>query len=348
MTTNQIAQLSDDALIDATALAACTERRATADLLRLLMEVNSRKLYLPRGYSSMFAFCTRALRFSEQAAYSRITAARAARRFPRLLNALSTGDLTLSGVGLLAPHLTDENAEALIEDASGRSTREVERMIAALHAQPDIPASVRALPVAEHRSTDARTASGLFGGEVSTNSREQRVDLKPIAATNTPPATRPILAPISPKRYLLKITVTEDTYLKLERLRALLRHSLPDGNPGAILDRALTVLLEQTERQKAAAVSRPRFGGAKPMDRRTIPAAVRRTVWRRDAGRCAFRGTDGRCGETSFIEFHHVVPFAAGGLATVDNIELRCRAHNAHEATLFFGTNDYRMSGARR
>jgi len=31
------------------------------------------------------------------------------------------------------------------------------------------------------------------------------------------------------------------------------------------------------------------------------------------------------------------VPFAAGGKATMGNIELRCRAHNAYEASVFFG-----------
>jgi hypothetical protein len=146
MTTNQIVHLSDDALIDAIARAAATEREATACLLRLIMEVDRRRLYLGRGFPSMFAYCTRALRFSEQAAYSRIIAARAARRFPRLLDELAAGELTLSSVGLLAPHLTDENVEMLMEGARGRSTREVERMIAGLHAQPDIPATVRALP----------------------------------------------------------------------------------------------------------------------------------------------------------------------------------------------------------
>jgi hypothetical protein len=44
-----------------------------------------------------------------------------------------------------------------------------------------------------------------------------------------------------------------------------------------------------------------------------------------------------RCGEQAFLEFHHVKPFAAGGAATDANIELRCRAHNAYEAALFFG-----------
>jgi hypothetical protein len=66
--------------------------------------------------------------------------------------------------------------------------------------------------------------------------------------------------------------------------------------------------------------------------------AVRREVWRRDGGRCAFLGATGRCTERGFLELHHVVPFAAGGNATASNIELRCRAHNAYEAEQFFGS----------
>ena len=65
---------------------------------------------------------------------------------------------------------------------------------------------------------------------------------------------------------------------------------------------------------------------------------MKREVWRRDDGRCAFVGTRGRCTERGFLEFHHVIPFAAGGVADAINIELRCRAHNIYEAELFFGT----------
>ena len=64
---------------------------------------------------------------------------------------------------------------------------------------------------------------------------------------------------------------------------------------------------------------------------------MKRAVWARDHGRCAFVGSQGRCTERGFLEYHHLVPFADGGLATVDNLELRCRAHNAYEAERWFG-----------
>jgi len=101
-----------------------------------------------------------------------------------------------------------------------------------------------------------------------------------------------------------------------------------------MVSRALTALLTATERTKAGAVSRPRPQSTSRSQSRYIPARVRRAVWQRDQGRCAFLGSDSRCGETGFLEFHHVVPFAAGGPTTTNNLQLRCRAHNAYEAAI--------------
>lgn len=55
------ATLSDAALLDRVNELARTERQATALLVAGLAEVERRKLYLPQGYASLFAYCTRAL-----------------------------------------------------------------------------------------------------------------------------------------------------------------------------------------------------------------------------------------------------------------------------------------------
>ena len=102
------------------------------------------------------------------------------------------------------------------------------------------------------------------------------------------------------------------------------------------LDRAVTLLVDQLERQRFAQTDRARATTPRPGFSRHIPAAVRRAVWRRDGGCCAFVGIEGRCGERAFLELHHVEPYAVGGAATLENIERRCRAHNAYEGRLFF------------
>lgn len=72
-------------------------------------------------------------------------------------------------------------------------------------------------------------------------------------------------------------------------------------------------------------------------DHATFPRRFAERWWKRDGGRCAFMGLHGRCSGRAFLEYHHIVPFGAGGTANVDNIQLRCRAHNAYEAQLSFG-----------
>ena len=327
MKTIEIARMSDDLLVAETKRVAAVERQSTADLLTLLIEVENRRLHLTLGYSSLFVFSTKVLLLSEQAAYSRITAARAARRFPAILELLAEGALTLSSVGILAPHLNDENADALFESAHQKSTREVERLIACLHAQPDIDASLRALPTTPVAPPLPNVETQpLPDGSVESKN-----------PTATPPPARPVLAPIAARRYLFKVTIGQETHDKLQRARALLRHTIPNGDPAAILDRALTLLVADSERTKFGATSRPKRSVATDATRRHVPADVRRTVWKRDGGQCALVGTDGRCEETAFLEFHHVVPFAAGGATDAANLQLRCRAHNAHEAAVYFG-----------
>jgi hypothetical protein len=76
---------------------------------------------------------------------------------------------------------------------------------------------------------------------------------------------------------------------------------------------------------------------------------VKRAVWVRDLGRCAYIGPTGhRCNERRFVEFHHVDPHALGGEASVDKIELRCRRHNDYEGRLYFGKRRRDSTGAVR
>lgn len=145
------------------------------------------------------------------------------------------------------------------------------------------------------------------------------------------------MTPLAPERYKVQLTVSRETYEKLRRAQDLLRHSIPNGDAAAIFDRALTVLLAGLDKQKLAATDRPRsIRGGNPRSRH-IPASVKRTVWKRDGGQCAFVGAAGRCSERGFLEFHHVVPYADGGETVAGNLQLRCRAHNAYEAEKYYG-----------
>jgi len=154
------------------------------------------------------------------------------------------------------------------------------------------------------------------------------------------------------------MTVSQETHNKLRKLQDLLSHQIPDGDPAVITDKALDLLLAMTLKQKAALTDRPRRTdrARKKGDRttkvqrpRAVPAAVRREVWERDGGRCAFVDDQGRqCNATRRIEFHHAVPFAMGGEHAAKNIELRCQAHNQYEAEIAYGQSFMDDRRARR
>src|SRR5262249_17429453 len=138
--------LSDPELLAEVKRLAESERLTMAHLVSALAELDARRLYLGQGCSSMFTYCTQVLHFAEHAAFNRIEAARAARRFPVILTLLGTGRLHLSAVRLLAPHLTEANHQAVLGEASHKSKREVEQIVARLLPKPDVAASVRKLP----------------------------------------------------------------------------------------------------------------------------------------------------------------------------------------------------------
>src|SRR5881296_2235214 len=329
-----VARLSDHHLLDEVKRLAARARDVTAELIAHLAEIEERGLHHAEGFPSMFAYCRAALRLSEHAAYGRIEAARAARKFPVILEMLADGSLNLTAVGLLGRHLTRDNYRDLLAAAKGRSKGEVEVIVARLHPQPDVPSSIRKLPEVK----PAAAPGALIPVAAATPAPSA---LPAPAVQPPPPAPSRVVTPLAPDRYKVQFTVSAKTCEKLRLAQDLLRHAIPDGDAGAIFDRALTVLLEDLTKKKFAATEHPHASQAPAPGSRHIPAEVKRKVWMRDGGRCAFVSAGGRrCGERGFLEFHHVEPYAVGGEATVENISLRCRAHNSHEAEIFFGPHD--------
>ena len=151
--------LSDCDLIAEVNRLAKSERTAIANLVAGLGEMDARRLYLGQGCSSMFTYCTQALHLAEHAAFNRIEAARAARRFPIILTMLADGRVHLSAVRLLAPHLTAANHHGLLKEASHKSSVRLNR--SSRDSCPDQMCDVGsegALDPGAHRSSSASDA----------------------------------------------------------------------------------------------------------------------------------------------------------------------------------------------
>jgi hypothetical protein len=265
-----------------------------------------------------------------------------------ILDLIADGGLSLTAARLVAPHLTADNCDELLRKAAGQKTRVVERMVAMIRPQDPVPSIIRKLPTAATSGCQAAVAvPNLFIGEGTTDAELRSDPLpRPLAEqalshswSGTPPR-RATIRPLSGAHYKLQVTISTSAHDKLRQAQALMRHSVPSGDPATIVERALDALLVNLRKSRFGETTKRRASKQEQSSGRHIPAAVRREVSARDGDRCAFVGTDGmRCNETGFLEFHHVKPYARGGAATVMNIELRCRAHNAYEAELAFGAS---------
>jgi hypothetical protein len=122
----------------------------------------------------------------------------------------------------------------------------------------------------------------------------------------------------------------------LEQAKALLSHKMPGAKLEDVFHECLRLAISVHLKRKRGG-DRPRKGAPKvkppgTVEPRTPPADVKREVWARDGGKCAFVADDGRrCDSTHQVEYHHVVPWPRGP-STVENIQLRCKCHNIFEA----------------
>lgn len=319
-------------------------RGVEAGFIAHLAEFDARGLYKKLGYGSLFTYCRDVYGYSESRAYKRIHAARAVRRFPIILERLASGRLHMTAVSVLAPHLTEENLLRVIDSAEKRTKYELERLVASLAPREDMKDVVMRLP---SRSEEPITAPPPPGAPEPAAQAEEpsltavRPDTPSKMPACTPLPSRPDkVIPLSPERIYFGFTGSSALREKLERVKDLVWHKEPRGRLGVLFEKIVDDFLRRKDplsrRVPPRRVRAPKRSASRA---RRIPATVRREVWNRDGGVCAFRGTDGhRCAERRGLEVDHVVAYSRGGSSTdPENLRLLCRSHNqwvAREAGL--------------
>jgi 5-methylcytosine-specific restriction endonuclease McrA len=323
-------KLPDAELLRQTHSLCALERKTTLEILHHLREIEARALFA-RTHSSLFEFCVKALGFSEDQASRRISAMRLLREVPEVEAQVERGELKLSQLAQVRSLVRTEKKEtgrvvpkaevaALLTAVAGKSTRETERAL--LAHSPTLQ---------EKRRT------------------EERVRV------------------ITPE--LTSITLTADAELTalLEEAKLLLSHN-GNPNPGVaeVMKRALVTWVAQAKKKRGDGGRSPSpketpqkiptntrlltpashataRGAVQPQTRtRVLPAALRRAVFERAQGQCEFvlsgsNTVHQRCPSRHALEVHHCEPYAHGGTHAPENLQLRCRTHNAAQARWDFG-----------
>jgi hypothetical protein len=210
-------------------------RRLEADVVAHIAEAERRRLHARKACSSMFEYCRRILGLRENEAHLRITVARASRLYPVILEMLGDGRLHLSGIARLAPHLTRESADALLERACGMSHREVRELVAELEPRPDVAPTVRKRPerlaavcASPLQASPLQLRAPRVESDALLDSR-RAVPSRLALAEPLAPARPAVVEPLAPARYQVRFTACAELRDKLERLKALMRSSVPDA-----------------------------------------------------------------------------------------------------------------------
>ncbi|MFI5006258.1 MAG: hypothetical protein ACHQKZ_02425 [Solirubrobacterales bacterium] len=295
--TRPLESIPDDELLHRLAELMSQSRGVEADIVAHIAEVDERRLYAREAFPSMFAYCMSVLHLSEAEAYLRILAARASRRHPILLAMLADGRLHLTAIVRLAPHLTHENRDGILERATHRSKRQILELVAEIAPRPDLPVTVRKLPerrtlntashpvvpngidspvlglgpdrVAAQEPTPEPNGAAVSAPALQTHALTVGHDVSAVPAwVKTPASPLPPVAaspvcpaavePLSPGRYRVQFTASGAFYRKLERLRALMGSRGPDADLAAVLEQAVTEKLERLEARRFARTSAPR------------------------------------------------------------------------------------------
>lgn len=350
MALREYKKLSNAALLDRFEVLLTQTRNHLAELIVCMGEVDSRFLFAGAGYSSMHAYCVDVFHMSDDEAYKRIRAARLSREYPAILAAITDGRLHLTAVTLLSKRFTRENIRDLIEAATYKTKLQVQMLIATRFPQDDVPTTLReikAQPVLMRMTSASLENAEASASPTDVSTLQQSLVPEPVG----PPAVEqwialpierfPVVTPLAPSRFELRCTISQEAHDAIRAAKELLGHALPGADAAQIVEKALVELVAQLEKQKYAEVEKPREQEPEALSQPTthrVPARVRRSVRKRDGGRCTFVAEGGhRCESRMRLEFDHICPVCLDGKSTVANLRLRCRVHNQYEAIQMFG-----------
>ncbi len=312
-------KLDDDEFIHQMELTAGIEHAATIRMFHFINDLERRKLFLDLGYSSVFDFCVRRIKYSSSQAGRRIQAARCCRRYPEFFGYLRDHEVCVMTLAMIESIITDDNKDEIVTRVRGASRREVERLVSEYRPAVAIRDRIRyvQVPLPQPRDLDRALVDRHCRQSIPEEYRDR----------------------IPTEEKVFVQFLADEEFLKLfEEVRDLTGNSVF----GSFADIIKLVLKEYRDRHSPAARQERREAkkGANAPDShrwewkdatpsRHIPDVIRDEVFVRDRGRCTFVAPDGTlCQCKQGLHIDHIKPFAAGGTRDPSNLRLLCGAHN--------------------
>ena len=295
--------ISDQELFEKIRFLSQEERRITSEVLKLLREVSRRRLYAKRGHESLFTFLVKEMGYDEASAYRRVSAIRVIEAVPDVEQTLEQGRLSVATVVQAQTFFQQEKKKS--KPCSTERKREILKKL-------------------EGKSK-----------------REAEL----ILARESPQSPRPDQTRVlNENETEIRFTADQELLEMLKQIQALAaHHKLEPGYNGLLKFMAAQVLkkLDPAQQNERKSLSPEKVATQHASENRSryIPASLKREVWKKGQGSCAFVSavTGIRCGSKHGLQFDHIRPWAMGGDTSVRNLRLLCASHNRFAALEVFG-----------
>jgi hypothetical protein len=287
----QLKQMSDAKIIIEVKQKVHRERELITEILVYLREIELRRLHLARGFSSLFEFCLKELKYSPAEAHVRIQAMRLIKALPEVGTNLEGGALSLTVAASIqgtfrrqeklngAP--IDQNEKrSVVQSLLGSSTRDAERRLVELYPQSKI----------------------------------ERESAKPVSKELT----------------RVQFMASNELMVMIEKLKGLLAHKVPSGRFDELFEEIAEIALKRLEPKPPTAPAKVALRAPKAIRSRYVKANTRRIAWAKSDSQCEYVDpvTGRRCESRHALQVDHIHQFARGGSHEIENLRILCRAHN--------------------
>lgn len=300
-------------------------KRSELELMQAISEVDKARVYRELGYTSLFAYCTKALGLSESSAYAMIAVERKAKEVPELDKAIKLGEISVSQSKRILSVLDTQQTpgaavtnQAWIDKTQKLTQRQIEQEIVTQNPKQAVKDGMKY--IAE------KIVSLKCAIPEELMKKIERVKDIQSQKQSSPCSLEKALTEMA-EAYLQK----HDPVRKAERLSQA--HQKPSSRKA---EKTMTSIEKTQPVKPLSAQITPddshraiRHESHKAPNPRAIPAAIRNAVFQRDKGQCQFVDSKlGPCNATRWIELHHIQPLASGGKHRLDNVTSYCSIHH--------------------
>ncbi|UYL08533.1 HNH endonuclease [Bdellovibrio sp. SKB1291214] len=342
-----LTQVANAEILNRVEKLARTERKITHLILWHLVEVESRRLYLELGYTSLFKYMTGHLNYSEDAAYRRVQAARLLKKVPQVDKLIESGDLNLTQMTHVQKCLNKEleqgncisveKTEEVLALVQNKTSFETKKILAVEFNQP-----IRAHEVILPQKDESVRMEITFSSEQMEGLEHAKELLSHVLPNPTWADLISYLAETQIQKRRGKSRNT-DFIEKNEIAEYSIRETRAVGEVETN-DEVVIEVEANTAGASVESVGKVEGANAKTVvadkvivkgagARRAIKITTRRKLLANSMGQCEFvHDNFGRCTSKFQLQVDHKIPLAFGGTNDFSNLRILCGVHNRAEA----------------